>query len=165
VRFQEVTMFRSDELKDEARAKAREVLAGCSFAKNLDPVDLLLRLVELRCFVGAGKGPLAEPIGRGVQESFIELLDFKDEAGNHSDDKQTNSGAAIGKAVSIIMEATGWEWAANPLDLSGQELRGQDAADRMRQFTNSLDPDSARAFLRQAGILDADGNLAEPYRD
>lgn len=43
-------------------------------------------------------------------------------------------------------------------------LSGSELADRMRLFAEGLDQDSARAFLQKAGILDANGNLAEPYR-
>ena len=44
------------------------------------------------------------------------------------------------------------------------DLHGAEAADKMRQFAKGLDRDSALAFLVSAGILDANGELTEPYR-
>ena len=46
-----------------------------------------------------------------------------------------------------------------------REPIGEEAADRMRGFVNSLDRDSALAFLQKAGIVGADGKLTEHYRD
>ena len=45
------------------------------------------------------------------------------------------------------------------------DLHGKALADAMRQFADGLDQGSARAFLQRAGILDADGNLGEHYRE